>query len=266
MFDQDDYKEILRDKIQELRTVRGYQKRLAEAMGVHTSFLSQILHGSAHLTPDHAGSLAEFWGLAEHEADYFISLVNLARCASKGYRRFLKNRIEFLRAQHKEITERIRKKAEIVDHSALASHYYSSWHYAAIHTLVSVPGFDTAQAISGRLGLPLAQVAAALHYLESEKILERKAGKYKVKKTDIHLPRSSPLVNNHHSNWRSYVMSRMGLHGGEGTHFTSVLGISRADFERIRELFVEASIKVRDIVGPSKEEEVFCLSFDLFPL
>jgi uncharacterized protein (TIGR02147 family) len=263
MFNHDDYKAIIAEQLIAHKVQRGYRGKLAEAMGVHTSFLSQVMNSHVHITPDHAASLAEIWGLGEDESDFFITLVHRARSSSKPYQKFLQTKLDALRAKNKQISSRIASKALVKEDMEKMLAYYASWHLSATHVLLNVPGFDHAEAIAKRLGLSLAVVHHTLNQLELFGIVKKESGKYKVLVDAIHVPAKSPLVFQHHLNWRSYVMSRIAMRT-EDTHYTSVMAVGRKDFEKIRETFLTAIEKTHKIAAPSPEEELFCLCFDAF--
>ena len=49
IFTYRNYKEFIEAQIMDHAEVRGYQGRMAEAMGCPRSYLSQVLHSKAHL-------------------------------------------------------------------------------------------------------------------------------------------------------------------------------------------------------------------------
>ncbi|MGE0171493.1 MAG: DUF4423 domain-containing protein [Oligoflexales bacterium] len=263
MFDHNDYKAIIAERLIAHKDQRGYRRKLTDAMGVHTSFLSQAMNSHVHITPDHAACLAEIWGLGEDERDYFITLVHLARSSSKHYQNFLRSKLDGLRAKNKQISSRIASKTFAKEDAEKMLSYYASWHLAATHVLMGVPGFDNAEAIADRLRLPLGIVHQALNQLEGIGFIKKESGKYKVAVDMVHIPPKSPLVFQHHVNWRTYAISRIAMRA-EDTHYTGVMAMSRKDFEKIRETFLAAIEKAHQIAGPSKEEELFCLCFDAF--
>src|SRR4051812_8836100 len=97
VFAASNYRQVMQEKIREGGAVRGYQARLAEAAGVHSSYISRVLADRVELTPDQAASLARFWNFDGDETDFFIDLVLLERSASKDFRARLGRRLEVVR-------------------------------------------------------------------------------------------------------------------------------------------------------------------------
>ena len=82
-FDNTNYRDVIRLKIKENDSVRGYQSRLAESAGCHSSYLSQVLKGQVNLTPDQGMAFCEFWNFDELHSDFFLSLLNLERAGTE---------------------------------------------------------------------------------------------------------------------------------------------------------------------------------------
>ncbi len=140
IFTYDDYKTYLWDKVNENKHVRGYKTSLARAAQFQQSFLSHVLHSEVHITPDHAYGLAQFWNFTTLEKEYFLLIVNLERVASPSYKKHLLERKTEIRAQHADITKRM--KAKSIDNAEVQSIYYSSWLWAALHFLVTIPKYQ----------------------------------------------------------------------------------------------------------------------------
>jgi len=93
-----DYKEFLKNKVRLART-RGMQSEIARAIRCQPSFLSKVLSGKVHLTPDHAVLLAHHWKMTLEEAEYFRELVQLGRASTPVLRQVIEGRLANLKAQ-----------------------------------------------------------------------------------------------------------------------------------------------------------------------
>jgi uncharacterized protein (TIGR02147 family) len=262
LFQTSDYKEFLRFKLEENRERRGYKSELAQAAGFQRSFLSQVVGTHVHCTPDHAAALARFWGLPEEERDYFLELVHLARAGTEGLRAIHEKRIREIRARNENLASRFRKETPLVE--ADQALYYSSWHWSAIHILLSIPSFRTAQAIAARLRLEKGFVESCLDSLRRLGLVEQDGKSWRISAKDIHLPKNSPLTSMNHLNWRVQAVASSQARRDEALHYTAVHSLSRADFERIKQMILELLDRSRAIVGPSQEEELACLTVDWF--
>lgn len=262
LFTQTDYKAVLHAQITKHGDERGYRSQLAEAAGCQLSFLSQALHSHVHLTPDHAAGLAEYWGFDSDERDYFLELVNLARAGSRVLKGILSKRLGEIRERHENLARRY-KKADTARPEDQA-HYYSSWHLSAIHILLTIPEFRDVQPIAKRLGLPVAVVQESLERLSKMGLAVRRKSEWHPGESDIHLPKHSVLTSMNHSNWRARAVLDAYKQDGAGIHYTAVHSLSRADFEKIKEMVLKFLDDTRAVVRPSKEEELACMTLDWF--
>lgn len=262
LFQFDDYKSVLTGKIKENQAERAYRSSLAAAAGCQLSFLSQVLHSEVNLTPEHAVGLAVFWGFFGDEREYFMDLVNHARAGSKLLKRTIKEKLEALRAKQENLSQRYKKPRLTPD--ARETLYYSAWNWSAIHILLTIPRFQSAQAVSERLSLSLAEVENAFVSLESMGLIRRNGKSWVATQADIHLPKDSLLNSVHHANWRNRAVSDSQKRFDAGIHYTAIHSLSLTDFEQIKELFLQLIDRTRKIVTPSKEEEIINICLDCF--
>src|SRR5688572_15900730 len=144
------YKDYLTQKIAENQHLRGYRRALAKAAACQPSFLSQALNSHVHLTLDHGAGLCAYWQFDEARTDYFLDLMAWERAASPALRRRLEARLRDRRDAAQQVRRRA-PAAPAVTAGLKEAVYYSSWHYAAIHTLTAIPAYRTVEAITQRL-------------------------------------------------------------------------------------------------------------------
>jgi uncharacterized protein (TIGR02147 family) len=262
LFSHKDYKEYLRAAIESAQPKHGFITRLAEAASCQRSYLSQVIHGNAELTPDHALGLANFLKLNEKETDYFLLLVDHARAATPSLRDRTNKQLERIRKEQSNLANRV--AARTVEVSAPEARYYSSWHWMAIHILSSVPAFRTRAAIAQRLGLPEPVVQAALEQLGKMGYIQKKGNQWSYAGGNLHLSRESPSIVQHHNNWRQRAVLNASMVDEESVHYTSVFTLSVRDFELLREKVLKWIDESRALIGPSDSEELACFCLDLF--
>lgn len=262
LFHETDYKKVIRDRIAQNEQSHGYKTLLARAAGCQRSFFSQALHTHVHLTPEHAVGLAKFWNLTEDETEYFLELVNLARAATPALREILERKLREIQRRNEDLATRFRKTRPLEE--AQQALYYSSWHWSAIHILLTVPEFRTPRAIAQRLEIPETFARQCLEGLAQMKLAEERGGKWHPAKSDIHLPQDSPLTAMNHGNWRGRAVADAQMRNPGALHYTALHSLSRSDFERIKRMLLEMIDATRAVVGPSKEEELACVAIDWF--
>lgn len=263
IYDFTDYKEILKTEINANQDQRGYQSQLAKAAECQTSFFSQVLNGSTHLTPDQASGIADFWKLDTLAMEYFITTVNLGRASKKHYHIFLQNKLKLLKEEYETITNRL-KTAEI--NTEFETNYYSVWFRGVIHMILTIPEFQTAESIAKRLNLPLGIIQSEIINLQQMGLVEfnEKSKRWSVTKKQIHLNPESPLSCINLSNWRQLSSMRVFIKDPQAHHFSGVYTMSLKETHKIRNKIIDFLAEVKEIVDPSPEEEIVYLGIDFF--
>ena len=191
IFDSFDYKKVLKADISENKDEYGYKSKLATAAGCQKSFLSQVLNGHVHLTPEHALGLARFWKLSERERDYFIALVNFGRAGTKELTDYLKEKLVLMKREHENLGKRFEAPALSLKED-LASTYYSAWHFSAIHIGLTIPSLRSTAKIAKRFHLSEELVQDTLQQLKNLGLAEKRAdGSWIATKKSLHLSSDS---------------------------------------------------------------------------
>ncbi|HWU42466.1 MAG TPA: TIGR02147 family protein, partial [Bdellovibrio sp.] len=176
IFEFNDYKVFLKHLIRSNSSLRGYQTKLAEAVDCQRAFISQVLHGKAQLTADQAIKACQFWQFRELETEYFLELIQYSKAGTQELRAYCAHRLEKLKSEQSELSSKFKSTGKLSEEQQ--SVYYSSWLFAAIHVLTSVPSYRTEAALSQRLMIPPTQVAATLSQLEKMKLVTKRSGKW----------------------------------------------------------------------------------------
>lgn len=264
VFNYTEYKAYLRAAFATTGELRGQRSILAATLGCQSAFISKVLNGTAHFSLEHAAQISVFLQHNNEERAYFLLLVQLGRSGSKLLSDHFRNEAEKLRAKRQIISERITHTQTLSQADQVM--YYSSWHFVAIHVLVSVTKYSSRSAIAEYLRLPVSRVAECLYYLLKWGILSESNGKYKVENVRIHLGKDSVMLGKHHSNWRIQAINALDRKASEDLHYSSVISLAEVDVIKIKELLLSTIEKSDAIMKPSKEEAAFCMLVDFFRL
>lgn len=264
IFEYSDYKQFIKDIIRLHEAERGFQSRLATAAGCQRSYLSQVLNRKAHLMPDHVWGLATMLGLSVLERDQFMDLLTYAKAVSQQLKASMLSQLEARRQKQFNLEQRL--NANAVDQNVLNSSYYATWIPSAVHVLLSVPRYQTPDAIAVRLKLDVSQVVGALSTLEGANLAFHDRGRWHQSKQSIHLPRDAVMTSSNHCNWRMKAMLDIQSSVHEGVHYTGIHSLSLSDETKIRGMIVEFLRQTRECIAPSPEEEVVCFNLDFFKL
>lgn len=259
-----DYKRYLNERLDNTSAGggRGSRSRLASHTGVQTSYLAQVLRGNAQLSLEQAEQTNVFLQHTEKESLYFLTLVQSARAGSVALRNRLAKQIASLREEHLTLKNRLSVSQPLNEHHQVT--YYSSWLYGAIHALVSVPGFQSAEKIANELKVSPRAVTEAIEFLSSCGILVRERKHLKVGNARLHLPSDSPLIQKHHINWRLKAIQNLENEPSQSLHYSSVVSLSESDAKAIHEQLIQTIQKLKAVVHDSPEEDIRSICIDFF--
>lgn len=259
----DDFREYLRNwrQIQD-RKGHGLLSRWAEQLGIHPTLLSQVLAGTKELSLELADAMTQLLHLSEDEKDYFLLLVQKSRAGSESLRRHFSKKIRDAQNKSQNLSNRL-KKTEDFDALAKAE-FYSSWIYSAVRNLTAVDEFKTIEKISTRLRLPRELVAKVVEFLLANGLCIHQNGKLSYGPQRTHLPSTSPLVIQHHRNWREQALQKMPWQRERDLFFSFPMSLSEKDADNLRKKLPAWIEEVHKTVEPSPSETVRCLNIDFF--
>lgn len=242
----------------------GHKTTAAEALGVHTSLLPQVLKGSCELTLEQAEKFNNFWDHDPDEASFFLLLVLKSRAGTPALKQRFQSQITEMLEKRTQVSARIARDKTISEKDQ--EQFYSSYLYGAIHVLASIPKFASAERIAQILGRPEAEIQRAIKFMTSIGVLEPNGKNFKPGSRHVHLPASSALIVNHHLNWRFKALEKIRSSPRKDLHYSAAISLSEADVTKIKEVLLDALARTTDIAVKSKEETAYVLCMDFFGL
>jgi uncharacterized protein (TIGR02147 family) len=264
LFDYKDYKNYLTDFF-DATGRSGKRSAFSKAIGCQPAYLSRVLNGEAHLSPEQVDKASEFLGHTREEEKFFFFLVLWNRAGTPSLRKKIGDEIKELRDQHLLLKNRVSLRQPLPPDSQVT--YYSAWYYTAVHMLFDIDEAWTPDLIASTLGLSLKRVSEVLSFLSENGLIQRTTSGYKILERETHIDSQSPLVAKHHINWRVKAIQSLEHGREESLHYSSVISVANKDIPKIREIMVDAIERIRRTVKISQPEETlysYCL--DLFPL
>lgn len=251
-------KHVLRQK-----GARGSMSRAAEALNCQRSYLSRVMDSEIQLTPDQAYLFCRHRKLPSAEREYFATLVEHERASDRNYRDHLETKISELRSSNELLAQRLKRPPPITS-GAQDQTYFSTWQYSAIHFMTACRSFQSAEVIAQRLSLPLTLVHHILQELASWGMVRDEGARWQYADGSFHLPKNSPLVIQHHQNWRARAVLDAQLPGSSGLHFTNVQTVGKSDLPALNERLVQFIDDCKEILDPSPDEELVAITCDVF--
>jgi uncharacterized protein (TIGR02147 family) len=263
IFEYKDYKKFVNTWLETSpQKGHGLRKKMAQAIGCQTAYVSHVFSGTYHLSSEQGLKCAHWLGLVAEEIDYFLLLINYQRAGTKDLEVYYGQLITKLRSQQTDL----KKKSAIKDSLSADEQntYYSHWSYAAVHMALTIPQLQTMEGLQDYFGLPLNKLTKILNFLVKAQIISYDKKVFTVKKAYIHLEKSSPLMIQHHSNWRLRAIDAIAQGDPNGVHYSGVLSLSADDAEVVREKLANFLKEIIQLTQGSKEEVVAGLCFDCF--
>jgi uncharacterized protein (TIGR02147 family) len=243
---------------------RGEKKELAEFLNIHPTSLSQVFKGIRFLTDEQVFLLCEYLALTEIETEYLIILHQIYHTHNAKYKDLLIKKKNTIKKKSHNLSTRIQKDKELTKEEKAI--FYSSWHYTSIWVFLSVNGGKTKDEIYQRLGIDKKQISEILEFLLSTGLCRLEKGKYKHQVGRLHLEKSSPILKQHHSNWRIKSIQKFDRPESLDLTFTAPLSLSHKDFEMLREELVQFIQKLSNTVSKTEPEEIFSLNLDFIKI
>jgi uncharacterized protein (TIGR02147 family) len=243
---------------------RGFRSKLAEFIGCQSGYISHVLNGKAHLSLEQTLRVAKFLGLKPSEQKYLLLLVELARAGTSELKSHFEDELRLLRDRHLNIKERVGGSLALSETDQ--SIYYSSWHYLAVHVLRSLPEYNDAKSIAQALKIPDEVAGRVLLFLIQANIITESKGVLKSGLTQVHLNRESPLIRQHHTNWRIAAIQSLMNDERNDVHYSTVSTLSKVDAEKLKTEMIKLIEHYVATVQPSPEEVMYGFNLDFYSL
>lgn len=264
LFDFKDYRAFLEAFVKsQPRKGHGYKLKMAEALRVHPTLITQVLKGHKSFNMDQAYALAQFMELNDLEKDYFLTLIDLDRAASETLKNFILSKLLKLRKENEKVKNRVSRYATMSESDQ--AQFYSHWYYSAIRLSSGINKKVTAESLAIDYALPKDLVDNVLEFLISRGLV--------IEKEDLTLDRGpqntflasdSPLISRHHMNWRIKAIERHPRLESDELAFSAPLTLAKSDLGEVKKMCLDLIQEVSKKVSKSSSENLACLNIDWF--
>lgn len=263
IFELEDYRQLLIEDVRDRG--HGGKIQLAEAIRVQSSFLSRVLARQAHLSAEQGLAFCHVRQMDAASTEHFIIKLQWARAKTPELKKFYQSQIKLQAKQSTNIQKRIGKVQSISREDQRT--YYSHWIYSAIHALVSLPGLNSAQAISRHLGVDHAQASEWLEALAQMGILIKDGRQYITAKARLHLGTESAMLSSFHRNWRLRTCREFDrTQKTQSLHYSSATTLSHEDAAKIHQTLLDTISQIKARIKESPEETGRALTLDFFEI
>lgn len=265
IYEYRDYRQYVIDRLSSLPKSRGARTKVAKAMRVHNTFVSQVLGGRAHFSLEQAEELSRFLGHTEQESEFFLLLVGFSRAGSKGLRQYYEGKLDEAVRARSELKNRLRHEKVLIPEEQIV--YYSAPEYAAIHMLLGIAEYqlESVVRISDRTKLSPKRTAEIIEFLIRTGMAKHEGPTIRISPTQMHLGRDAPMIARHHTNWRIEAIKSVVGETPQDLHYSTVVTIAKKDVQSIKKIFLNALEEIHGIARDSSpDEELLCYCVDLF--
>lgn len=264
IFNFDDSRPFLKHYLTTLPSKgRGEATKIARHLRISTTLVSQVLAGEKSFTPEQAQALVEYLGLAGLEADHFQFMIHFERAGTKELKKYWRGKLDELKTKALNLSQRVQPAKNLTDQER--SVFYSTALFSAIrlYTSVGKDGKSLAE-IAERFEISRAKAADILKFLVETGLCRLEDDRYSMGSQSTHVELGSPHLMRHHSNWRVRAIRQSEELSEEELMYTSVVSLSRRDFNLLREEMVKYIKEFLKTVHASPAEEIACFNMDFF--
>lgn len=264
VFEFSSYKSYLEAKTGAEGTRKGVKASMAKALSCQPTYISQVLHGKAHLSLEQAEILNGFFSHSKEEGFFFLLLIQKDRSGTKSLRDFFQEQLDEALRKRLVLTKRLGPKETLSEiHQAT---YYSSWIYSTIHIALSIPELRTREALAEYLSLPLRKITETLDFLQLIGLVKATKNGFEVTNAHVRLGNDSKNILKHHTNWRLQAAESLDREQLTDLHYSGVVSLSRSDVIKIKNLLLDVVKDSQAVIKDSKEEELCSMVIDFFSL
>ena len=239
---------------------RGLAGSLAKHLGVHTSFISLVLHKKKDLSLEQGLKVSEWMSLGNLEKDYFLTLLQENRAGTHSLAIYYREKLEVLKQEFLRIESKMQNVRKVG--SKEKTRFYSDPIYSQIRLLVSLPTINSPLDLAKHLKLSVSEISKRVAFLvESGLIQKDEYGALDIGTSITFLTETDPLVFVHHRNWRTKVLDFHPNMGEESMAFTAPLSLSNQDQLEFKSKFLELIGELKERVADSPAER--CVIFNL---
>ncbi len=259
IFETTDYKKYLKFKVEE---ARGNLTKLAGIAQCQGSYLLRIINEEAHLTPDQAYRLSDYWDLDSTEKKYFMTMLSFERAADSKYKSELKLELNELQAQNNSLEKVV--KRENVDEIQFLLEYHSDFKITLTHFLTACEKLQSNTSLLKRLSLDSQSLATITEFLKENALVATKGQNIQFQSGIGHIPTGSPVLPIFLNNWRQQAVQNSLKQNSDSIHYTNIQTIGISDLQRLLEISKQFIKKAKSLCDDSASEDVVVLNLDVF--
>jgi len=225
------------------------------------SWITRVLAGEVHFTPDQAYAIGQFMALTSDESDYFCLLVDWERAATPALKKRCHEKLSAIAEKSRGFQTAIESEGFLSEPDCLR--YYSSWVYAAVHVACMMTPFSE-EDLALRFGVSRQNTKSVLTHLQTMGLVMPQMGTWRATSKNLHLPADKMMSTVGHSIWRNQVIDHLQRGETDGLHYSAIHCLARTDVVEVSELLKAAVLDCRKVIDRSSPDTLGVLCLDWF--
>lgn len=262
----DSFREVIRNAVEsKQRLDRSFNfQKLAQAMGIQKSYLSQVLAGRAEINLDQAYLFCQQLELNEEQSQYFNLLVEHSRTGLAERKQVLLSKIKSIQEQklateqHLKVTPSHASEGDMTD-------YYLDAYNQLVHVCLSRAAFrkDPMKLAEG-LGLHKDRLGEILAELQRLDMIRLEKTGFTVQRKNLHLPKESKVFKAWRAQLRAMALQKSLQSPAEDSYnFSVIVSCTEKVRRQLHEGFLEFLSRAQKLVNESEADHVYQMNFDL---
>ncbi len=251
----EDYRDILRAFFSTKRARSGSKSDFAHALSIKTSYLSQVLADTAHLTPEQLFLACRYFEWSEAETEYMLLCAQKDKCKDPQLKSFYQSQLRRLKNQVKPLSGRTFQPGE-----ASSQIYYRSWLLPAVHKWILTRGPTEKDVLLSAFREPRPLVLEALESLLDLGLLKLQQNIVTATNIDVDYPRNPTLKERYLKDCRQYALAKNNTQDcGQLTKLLNTQELSASALEKI----IQENFKA---LRSGTKNTLYLLNIDLVPV
>lgn len=239
-FSCNDYRVVLefqRNQQRELNSKKYSIQNLADACGIHRSYLSKVIHEKAHLSEDQLYLAMEFMGFDEKKREFTELLYQIQRSEIPTRIKNLKDKLQKFKKTTREHSAG-RDFEELGLTESEKNLFYLTPHNQLVFLLLTIERYrDDFKKIIDVLELDEKLFLDSLEFLSNLGVIKYDKGKVKIIHERMNFGFDSRIVDAYHSLARNRSFQRfLGAHPDQKNAYTVLFTVTDSKYQKLREI------------------------------
>jgi uncharacterized protein (TIGR02147 family) len=249
-----------------LMGARWSLSKLANAVGIQASYLTNVAKERAHFSSDQIFMICDQLGFSENESHFLNTLMQYERAMHPGFKKQLGTELARIRNENVRAEKVIETQENPLPEIDRAKYYLDPM-IELLHMYLSIDHAPVEIAkIASVWQLPEQKVSDIISFLQSSGLIKLAGSKWKVESIHQHLSRDSFLAQPQQMLKRMKAIEVIQKHSkGKVYSYIGTMTASEETRQQIQIRFLNFLKECDLLIRESQPKEIYHIQFDLFP-